>query len=345
MTIQTYKEQLRSPVILQQTIEELELGAEGIGVSELMEMISLETIDNTNLIAIKVTYNNAETAANIANTLAKRFTDFITDMSTARAYKSSEFLKSQLEVEKLKLDEAFLERKQFLSQPRGVDELNGEVNSILSMINSYKTQIIQKEVELSKIGAGIMATIEEINRTPEILTTQKSLDNDSLLNQIVSEAGNISIIDTSQLIMKSEEINQNYLELKMTLSNLNIRKAELEQEVNEIKIKTDENQSKLEISQEELAGKSYKKTLIDQKVYISNNTYNAFLLKYEESLIAESTKIGESSIDIVSLAMVPVEPIGPRKVFNLAIGGILGLMIGVFATFFRAYWKASAKAQ
>jgi uncharacterized protein involved in exopolysaccharide biosynthesis len=345
MTIQTYKEQLRSPVILQQTIEDLELGAEGIGVSKLMYMISLETIDNTNLIAIKVTHNDPEIASEIANTLANRFTDFITDMSKERAYRSSEFLESQLEIEKGKLDEAFLERKQFLSRPRGVDELSGEVSSMLSMLNSYKTQIIQKEVELSKIGAGIQATTGELNLTPELLSTKKSLNDDLFINQIVSDMGNISIIDTSQLIMESEEINQNYLELKMKLSNLIIQKAELEQELKDIKVKIDEYQSTLEISQQDLAGKEYEKTLIDNKISISQETYDAFLKKYEESLIAESTKIGESSIDIVSLAMVPVEPIGPRKVFNLAIGAVLGLMIGTFGVFFRAYWKASAKAQ
>jgi uncharacterized protein involved in exopolysaccharide biosynthesis len=345
MTIQTYKEQLKSPEILQNTIDELGLQEKEINVEGLSKMISLEIINDTNLIAIKVTYSDPEVAAAIANTLANRFTDFITDMSYDRTSKSSDFLKSQLEIEKAKLDEASLELKQFLSQPRGVDELKGEVSSMLSMINSYKTQTVQKEVELIKIDAGIEAVTKEISRTPEVLTTKKTLDNDSLLNQIVSETGSISIVDTSQLIMESEEINENYQSLNMMLSDLNIHKAELEHELNEIMVKIDENQSTLEASQQELAEKNYEKTLINRKVGISNNTYAAFLQKYEESLIAESTKIGESSIDIVSKAIVPKSPVGPRKMLNLAIGAVLGMMIGVFGAFFRAYWIESGKAQ
>ena len=310
-----------------------------------MKMISLETITDTNLIAIKVTYSDPEIAADIANTLADRFTDFITDMSKRHAETSSDFLVSQLEVEKAKLDKTSLELKQFLSQQRGVDELQGEVNSLLSIINDYKTQIVHKDVEISKIDGGIEAVTKELNQTAKVIVTTKSLDNDALLNQIVSEAGNVSIADASQLTMTSEEINENYQALEMTLSELNISKAELQQELNEIRIKIDENRSILEDSQHELAEKSYEKTLIERKVSIANNTYDAFLQKYEESLIAESTKVGDSSINIVSKAIVPETPVGPRKILNLAIGMVFGLLLGVIVAFFRAYWKATAKPQ
>ena len=342
MTIQTYKEQLKSPVILKKTIEELELGKKEIDVTKLREMITLETIDNTNLIAIKVTHSDAEESSLIANTLADRFTDFITQMSKEKASKSSEFLESQLEIEKNKLDEAFLERKQFLSQPRGVDELTGEVNSLLILINDYKTQIIKNEVELNKIIAGVGAIATEIYNTPEVLTIHKTLDNDLLLNQVVSDIGNTSFIDSAQITFKSEEINQNYLDLVKLRSDMVISKAELEQELTDIKVKIDENQIKLESIQQELASKKYEETLIDNKISISQEAYDAFLTKYEESLIAESTKIGESSIDIVSYAMVPEYPVGPSIVLNVAIGAFLGFMIGVFVVFFRAYWKATS---
>ena len=200
MTIQTYKEQLKSPEILQSTIDELGLDKEEVTVDGLMNMISLETIKDTNLIAIKVSHNNPEIASKIANTLAVKFTNFITDMARDHASKSSDFLQSQLEVEKLKLDEASLELKQFLSQPRGVDELKGEVSSMLSMLNSYKTQIVQKEVELGKIRAGLTVAEEEMNNTPKVITTSKSLDNDPLLNQMVSEETGLSIVDASRII-------------------------------------------------------------------------------------------------------------------------------------------------
>ncbi|SHJ72541.1 Uncharacterized protein involved in exopolysaccharide biosynthesis [Dethiosulfatibacter aminovorans DSM 17477] len=345
MTLQTYKEQLNSPAVLQETIDELGLSKENINVARLIKMVSLETISNTNLIAIKVASDNPKLSSEIANTLADKFTDFITDMSKERASNSSKFLEKQLEAEKTKLDDALLGLKQFLSQPRGVDELKGEVNSVLSMLTNYKTQVVQKNVELSKVIAGIYATEEEISKTPKIITVRKTLDSDSLLNQVVSELNDISIIDTSEIVMESEEINKNYLSLTINASNLKIQKAELEKEIEQLSLKISDYQMELENIQQELAGKNYEKTLIDNKISIAQETYDAFLKKYEESLIAESTKIGESSIYIVSYAIVPEYPIGPRKLLNTAIGGILGLMLGVCIAFFRAYWKATSKPQ
>jgi uncharacterized protein involved in exopolysaccharide biosynthesis len=40
-------------------------------------------------------------------------------------------------------------------------------------------------------------------------------------------------------------------------------------------------------------------------------------------------------VEIVSPAREPVSPIGPRKILNVAIAGMLGLMIGIFAAFLR----------
>jgi polysaccharide biosynthesis transport protein len=116
MTMQTYKEQIKSSKILQQVINELDLGKYEINRSKLREMVELETIKDTNLIAVKVTHKDPLLAVEIANTLTKEFTESITDMTRQQASKSSLFLKGQLEVEKKNLDEATLELKEYLSQ-------------------------------------------------------------------------------------------------------------------------------------------------------------------------------------------------------------------------------------
>jgi LPS O-antigen subunit length determinant protein (WzzB/FepE family) len=41
------------------------------------------------------------------------------------------------------------------------------------------------------------------------------------------------------------------------------------------------------------------------------------------------------NLEVVQLAKEPVSPIGPRKALIVAIGGMLGLMIGIFAAFLR----------
>ncbi|MGF7057739.1 GumC family protein [Brassicibacter mesophilus] len=342
MTIQTYKEQIKNPKILQQVIDELKLGEKGITRNGLRNIIQLETIKDTNLIEVKVTHSDPKLASDIANTVAKKFTAFITELSRQQASKSSQFLKGQLEVEKKKLDDASLELKKQLEQPRGANELREEFNSKLQLLTGYKTQLVEKEVELNKLKAGLEAAEAELKNTPQILVTYKSVAEDPLLGQIVSEKNDSSATETAKLTMKNEEVNETYLTLTSKVSEYKIGVSEASKELEMIRSKIDLTQKELETIQSDLVEKEHQLALVQRKVDLATETYNAFLNKYEETRIAESTEIGDSTINLVSQAPIPEVPVGPRKMLNLAIAGVLGAMVGVFIAFFRAYWQKSA---
>lgn len=342
LTIQTYKEQIKSPKILQQVIEDLNLSEKEITRVGLRDMIALEAIKDTNLIEIKVSSSDPELAANIANAMSTRFTEFVTDLSKQQASKSSKFLKAQIESEKSKLDEASLELKRIMAQPRGVDELASEQAAKLELLSEYKVGVVEKEVELNKLKAGLAAAEEELKNTPQILVTNKSVSEDQLLGRIVSEKNNMSAAEASSITMKNEEINSVYLSLSSQVSNYKMDISEATKELELMKSKIDQTQKEIEKIQSELAEKRHELNLVQRNVDIAQGTYDAFLKKYEEIRVAETTEMGESTINIVSPALVPIRPVGPRKMLNVAIAGVLGIMLGVFIAFFKEYWKNSA---
>jgi capsular polysaccharide biosynthesis protein len=343
MTLQTYKEQIKNPHLLQQVIDELELGKFEINSVGLMEMINLQTIKDTNLIAVSVTYKDPKLAADIANTLASKFTTFVTDISRQQASKSSQFLTGQLETEKKNLDEASLKLKEFLSQPRGTNELSEEFDSKILMITTFKTQLVEKEVELNKVKAGLTVAEQELKNTPQVIVTRKSVGQDPLLNQIIAEANGTSIKDAAQVTMESEEVNEGYIEIRTKVSEYRIKVSELSHELDMIRTKINTTQKELESLQLELADKEHSQQMIQRNVDVSQGTYDAFINKYEEIRITESTEVGDSTINIISQAVVPEKPTGPRKMFNLAIAGVLGMIIGMFIAFFKEYWQTSGK--
>jgi uncharacterized protein involved in exopolysaccharide biosynthesis len=343
MTIQTYSEQIKSSKILQKVIDKMELGKYEINRSKLRKMVGLETIKDTNLIAVKVMHKDPKLAADIANTLAKEFTASITEMTRQQASESSLFLKGQLEVEKKNLDEATLELKEFLSQPRGTNELRQEFDSKLLMLTTFKTQLVEKEVELNKNKAGLTTSEKELKNTPKVIVTKKSVGQDPLLNQIIAETNGTSIRDATQITMENEEVNAGYISLSTKVSQYKIVVSELSREIDAIRMMIDTTQKEIEDIQMELADKEHNQALIQRKVDLSQGTYNTFLNKYEEIRIAESTEIGDSTINIISQAAIPEEPTGPRRILNLAIAGVLGVMMGVFIAFFKEYWKTSGK--
>jgi len=57
----------------------------------------------------------------------------------------------------------------------------------------------------------------------------------------------------------------------------------------------------------------------------------------DEARIAAQDESGE--VRLASYAAVPSRPVGPRKLLNTAVAGVLGLFVGVFGAFAVEYWR------
>ena len=70
--------------------------------------------------------------------------------------------------------------------------------------------------------------------------------------------------------------------------------------------------------------------------------YKVQLINLNDELITnKSTITNLNSIEVFSSAILQENPVSPNKKMNLAIGLILGLMLGVFAAFSKSYWISS----
>jgi capsular polysaccharide biosynthesis protein len=66
------------------------------------------------------------------------------------------------------------------------------------------------------------------------------------------------------------------------------------------------------------------------------------LLKAEKDYLNQGLLADAEDLYIIlQKAHLPDEPVSPRKLLNVAVAGILGLMISVFLVFFKKYWNNS----
>ncbi|ABR46429.1 lipopolysaccharide biosynthesis protein [Alkaliphilus metalliredigens QYMF] len=312
MTLDTYRQQVTAPRVMRATIEELGL-EEDYDVERLARAISLETLQNTNLITIKMQHGDPEKAALIVNTVGEKFVEFVSEKAQEHASQSSQYVVSQMEVEEAQLDDALVELREFLSQPRGVSELQMELDARLSQATSFKTQLTDLEIREPALQSAI---------------------------QVAQAEGN-----TNSQIMINDNAGSQQITLESTETLLKIELAEVQSNIQSFRTQITEIQDEIEELQVELQDKKHQERLINQRVNIAENNYDAFVKKYEELRVAESSQIGDASITVISRAFPTTTPIGPRKTLNVAIAGVLGVMIGVFAAFFIEYWKTSGKEQ
>ncbi len=323
MTLETYRQQIKAPRIMRTTIEDLDLGEE-YDIEGLARDITLETVDDTNLISIKMQHQDPEMAAKIVNTVGENFVAFVADKAKEYATTSSNYIGSQMEVEKTKLDEALKELKEFLSQPRGVSELEKELEARLDQITNYKTRLTDLHINKDALEAAIGVAERESKDTNRIILQNPSKDN-GLGDELAG-------IDRLQLMVED------------SATLLKIELAEVEANIKSLDGQIGIIQEQIEDIQVELQDKIHQETRINRKVTMAQNTYDAFVEKYEELRVTESSQIGEATITVVSRAYPTSKPVGPRKALNVAIAAVLGVMMGVFVAFFIEYWQTSEES-
>lgn len=311
MSLETYRQQITAPEVLKKTIADLQLENE-YRPSTLAEQITLETIKDTQMITIKMKHTDSEKAANIVNTLGNNFISFVTEKAQERSSKNSEYVQTQMELENKKYEEALLELKDLLSQPRGAQELQLELDSSFTQITEFKALLNELEVKRD----GLTKAIEE---------SGKSSNNKGsmIVKPNLGENFNISFDDSNKV-------------MKIDLAETEGRMTSIEEQIADL-------QNHIEVLQVEYQDKQYREKIVKQKVEITQKTYESFVGKYEELKVAETAKLGELSISVISSAYPTTRPVGPRKALNLAISLVLGLMVGVFVAFFKEYWQATSE--
>lgn len=313
MNRETYRQQIKLPEVISKTIEDLNL-QDKYSVSGLASRIELETIDNTQMITIRMESGDPEEAAEIVNKLGENFTASVSEKTLESANTSFDYIKNQMEIEKQKYEEALLELGEVLSRPRGAQELELELKSSFEQITLYKSNL--NDLEIKK--ASLEKAIEESSK-------YSSNRGSMVVRPNLGESFNISFDDTNKV-------------LKVDL-------AETEGRIESTKKQIAQLQEHIEELQLEYQDKKFEEDIVKQKVDINKQTYESFVAKYEELRVRETAKVGELSISVVSYAYPPTSPSGPNKTLNLAIATILGLMVGVFVTFFKAYWESSTKEE
>jgi len=345
MTLETYRVQVTNPHIINQVITDLKLDPKKYDVNSLKDSIDVEAVKDTNLIRITVDDKNPDMAARIANTLAPKFVDFLSSTLQEQMGKSASFLQTQMEEEQKNLDAVTEQLKNFMAKPQSVNELQQDIDAKLKLITDFKTQLVQLDVDEKAARASLESAKARLAKEPKFLDLQKSIVDDPVMSDIAAEKSDGKMSGVAGLTMKSQEINENYTMLNDKVAELEVTLSGIVSQKTAISANIQKTQTELESLQALLAEKQTEYNRLQQQYTVAQDTYNTFLQKYQEARITTSNKIGDTSIMVVSPAIVPDEPVAPKKALNVAIGMVLGLMIGMFTVFFLDYWRKSGQPQ
>lgn len=363
-TLETYRQQIKSPEVLSDVIESLKLDKEIYTIDRLINMISVSIIKDTNLLKITVKSGSSKDSEKIANAVSNSFINFINNVNKNKVDQSVEFLKVRVDEQSLKLEDAMVKYENFLNDNESIETIGNELSILLesqktcqaklaTLDINYNTSIMNNDINIKTTQNTLNEVTKVLSTVDKKLVVNKTIVDNDLLREVITESG-LTLKDLTNINLEEESYNENYLSLISRKNNLIIslngyisnkeiitEKYNKEKELTSNKI--DEVSEKLENLQVEFAEVDHQNQLITNEMTNARATYELLINKYNEIKVTESVKAGEMNLVVNSKAYASDNPVSPNKKLNLAIGLVLGLMIGVFIVFFMNMWKNEEK--
>lgn len=318
------------------------------------DSISVRPVSNTDAIQISVTGPDPVWAAQVANAHADSFAEFMQEMNRQEAAAARVFLEEQQAIMEQQLRDAEDRLQAFRERERAVapteesrlllsrltdlevreaetqlawDETRRRVEEIRRrleredptfvaqttiannpMVANYRTRLSSLETEL----AGLLPRLGE--QHPQVQTIRAQIAD--LENQLAREV---------ERIVTSETITANpiYQELLKELATLETESVLYTSRLEALRGLIAEAEGRLE----NLPAKEVQLARLMRDRQVAEQVYLLLRNRYEEVRIMEAMQV--SNVSVIDPSIVPQRPIRPRKMLNMALAGMLGIMLGV----------------
>ena len=369
--LQNYIYMLKSRSMLTKVLTELgwdEITNENLRNIDLN--LKVQLVSGTEILEISFESEDKEFATEFVNTLSQVFADSIRDANRSDLRTTGDYLMEQIEIVAAQLREAEESLRMFRETERVIqpmqdssmlvqqymqwdnqlaqakiarieaeqrlqqiqDKLAAQEEFIISsttiqnnpLVQSYQQRLADLEISLS--GALQLYT----DRHPEVLSLQAEIA--ETRTKLASEVQRITATETMSINPIHSELLTQLIFAQVELVALDAR----EQAIHQMRDELDQEYS--HIPQKELELMRLMRT-----VSVHEDIYLMLMTRYEEIRINEQMHSGY--LQIVDPAIVPEKPVKPRIKLNMAIGGMLGLFLGIGTAFLMEFLDNTIKTK
>ncbi len=368
--IQTEFEVIQSEVILTNVIEALKLrdewgkkfaGGEKLRTSEAIRLLKgrmdLRPVRNTSLIEVRCFSEDKDEAARLANAIAEAYRDYRLEQSQKLARGGIEALKSEFDqqeekIKKVQQEADELRKKLNISDADAAGTaptplLESDVLRHLKALSIEHEQVyIAKEKQLDQLKE---VQQQDTNKLKDVLPTM-------VQDQYLAELNGQLNLAQQNLVKLKQDYSDAHPDVVRAKAIVDDLQKKLNDRVNGIMIAL-ENQvqsekaalDKLNTQVGEAITNDTVKAEISRPYYDKKRELES-LVRFREVLVAKisyenvDVKLPKTSmVEIVDRAVPGDRPVRPNKPLNIALGIIIGLVVGIGLAFFIEYLDTSVK--
>lgn len=367
-TAQNYIQIMKSRTILERVVDRV--GREELTPRVLEKAITIQPIQGSDVLKISMQSPEPELAQAVVNSLADIFIDWNLDYRQNDRRAARVFIESQLEtVERdLRLAE---ERLQNFKEEQGVLAPSQETAAMVSQLASLQASLTELTIakqetqeRMRQVRASLaeqdptlissttiadnrlvteyrsrladleikLASAREkyTDRHPEILALQAEIED--VRRKLAEEVERVVGTETMTLNAIYQELYGKLINLEVEANALAAREVALLAVISE----REQDLSRLPAQELELA-RLMREAKVLEELYVLLRT------RREEARISEAMQTAD--VQVIDRAAVPTQPVKPRIKLNIAIGGVLGVFLGVGLAFLLEFMDTTIKSK
>jgi polysaccharide biosynthesis transport protein len=283
--------------------------------------MTIETVRETNVIAIKVKLSDPETAAAVANAIAASAERLAQQVSQGDLAEAQETMKKQVEESSKRLEEAQKRLETYKSTTQ-VELLRKDVEAMLEQRALLPALLVDLQAERARLAQAELLLAGK-NR---IDTLKRTIDSDPAATRAMAETALEQPAAPVQL--QAEVLNPSYEEMESIVAAGRTRLAGMERQRTELVdvLKLDRPQHK---ALAELHAKETELERLQTEVEIARSSYIEVANRHETArLRAAGTR---TYLRVLDPALPPDRPIAPRPLRDTVIAAMFGFMMSIVA--------------
>ena len=357
--LQNYIYMLTSRTMLTDVLETMGINpVTGDDLRAVNNALTVQQVTGTEILEIKFESPDREFAADFVNTLSQKFIDTTRDDNRSDLRTAREYLAEQIEIVAAQLKEAEEKLRSFRETERVIQPMQ-DSSLLVQQYVQWDTELTQTKIARIEVEQRLTQIQEKLLAQDEIIISSTTIQNNPLVQSYQQRLADLEIALSGARELYTERhpevlsLQAEIQEVRTKLANEVERVIATEtQTINPIHsqlysqlISTQvelvainareqailEQRNALEGQYTNIPEKELELVRLMREVSVHEDIYLMLMTRYEEIRINEQMHSG--NLQIVDPAVVPHNPIKPRVKLNIAIGGVLGLFVGVGLAF------------
>lgn len=380
--LETQAEIVKSIPVMTKALEELGLtndDGEPIEPRSLLGRVEVKTVPGTEILRVSSQSDDPEEATVIVNEVIQAYRELNIESNKEEAAAARQFIEEQLPTIERRVLEAEVALQRFKDQNSVVvldqealnavtrlGQLDSEIDQVQATLSDITAQSAQLEgqlrvsapeaVVLSSLNEseGVQAALVELQTVQSELAELRSLYNDNhpqvaillreqaqaaalLKDRIEEVAGQEFPLPVNRIDFGKLQLGELRVDLMGELARLEQQRVGLVNRLSQLVQSRDRYLRETEV----LPTLEKQQRQLERQLQASQTTYETLLNQLQEIRVVENQTVG--NVQVVSLAEVPENSVGPSRKLYLAAGGFVGVLLAIATAFLLDLLDSSVK--